>query len=63
MALNKAERLALLKKIAEKHEDREGLAFTGFAASGEDVAEAASEMDGFREHTRDHEAVLTSDQL
>lgn len=62
MALNKAQRLELLKQIAQRHEDREGIAFTGFAATAADVTEEASSMDAFREHSRDAEAILTSDQ-
>jgi len=49
----KAARLNLLKEIARRHEEREGILFTGIPTSNADITETVAELDTFMEDQRD----------
>lgn len=63
-------RLALLKQIGQKHQDREDrgrngdvLLFDGIPMGKQDIQETLGEMDTFREETRQNRGeALTSDE-
>lgn len=48
--MSKAERLEYLRKIGQRHQDREGLQFGTLAATPTDVMEEVSDLDTFRQH-------------
>lgn len=59
----KAARLEQLRKIGEKHREREELAFAGLPVTRQDIEETVADMDTFREEQRQNRGeALTSDE-
>lgn len=62
-ATQKAERLALLRKIGEAHREREELSFAGLPVTRRDIEETVGDMDTYREERRQNKGeALTSDE-
>ena len=60
--MNKIERLALITKLMEDHEDKTTMAFSELSSTATDVEDTVVGNEAFTEHQRSNNEILTSDE-